>query len=84
MNVKIEDSWKAHIGEEFDKQYRVFVGVETGAPRRHKDDADKAQNAEGLMEQQHADDAGRHGLGAGKDRHLAAVAPAQGQREAQI
>lgn len=23
MNVKIEDSWKAHIGEEFDKQYFV-------------------------------------------------------------
>ena len=36
------------IPEEFDRQYRVFVGVETGAPKRHKDDADNKKASESL------------------------------------
>ena len=37
------------IPVDYDKQYRVFVGVETGAPKRHKIDADNLKTSKALQ-----------------------------------
>lgn len=44
-----QDKPLAVLPAEFDKQYRVFVGVETGAPRRHKVDADNLKTSKALQ-----------------------------------